>query len=182
MTCVSSRCRTAGDCTRHLSLLLDASTEQARADAEARVAALAEDLRALRSGSARNELVAVGSLLRARFAVDGSRSPQSLRPADVLVRSAGNPLVLGAVAVAAARQAGMPLGLLAGGRGAFAVAHATLAKPLVLDLASGFALRSVAGDEASFRWLCAHATARHVEGLLAAPASRAVRGAVALPA
>jgi hypothetical protein len=182
MTCISGRCRAASDCTRHLSVLLQATGERPRADAEARVAALAEDLRALRSGSARNELVAAGSLLRARFAVDVSRTPASLRPADVLAQSSGNPIVLGAIAVAAARQAGMPLGLLAGPRGAFAVAHATLAKPLVLDLADGFALRSVAGDEPSYRWLCAHVTASHV-GTLLTPAPRAPRQpAPAVPA
>ncbi|WP_354699366.1 hypothetical protein DSM112329_05080 [Paraconexibacter sp. AEG42_29] len=175
MTCISDSCRTASDCTRHLSLLLQTDDTSTRLKAEKRIAALAEDLRALRSGSARNELVAAGSLLRARFTVDASGSRASLRPTDVLETAQGNPLVLGAVAVTAARQAGMALGLLAGARGRFVVAHATLARPLVLDLHDGFALRNVDGDESSFRWLCAHVTAQRVGELLAPQPVRRVR-------
>ncbi|MCW2993061.1 MAG: hypothetical protein JWQ18_556, partial [Conexibacter sp.] len=67
------------------------------------------------------------------------------------------------------------LGLLAGPRGTLALAHATLAEPLVLDLGAGFALRDVAGDESLHRWLCAHETACRIRaGLDALKPRRAV--------
>jgi len=168
MTCITDSCAAASDCTRHVSLLLaaagpDGPRGAARADAD--LQALAAELRELRAGSPRTELLACGRHLAARFSVDLAGAPESLSPAAVLTSGRGAPLVLGAIAVTAARQAGIALGLLAGPRGRYAVAHATHARPEVLDLDGTFAVRSVAGDEPLHRWLCAHETAQRVAEL-----------------
>jgi hypothetical protein len=143
-------------------LALEAGGGGSAAFTAVRVAELADALGPLRSSSPRRELVACGALLAARFDVDVSGRIATLRADTVLREGRGAPLVLGAIAVTAAREAGIALGLLAGPRGRFAVAHAMLAKPLVLDLGEGFALRDIAGAEPSFRWLCAHAAAQRV--------------------
>lgn len=168
MTCTTDRCASASDCIRHVSLLLAATSGRGPrrvAAADTALLALAGELRDLRSGSPKRELTACGALLAERFTVDLAGRPESLAPDAVLESGAGSPLVLGAIAVTAARQAGIALGLLAGPHGHYAVAHATYAKPLVLDLAEGFAQRSVEGREHLHRWLCAHETAQRVTEL-----------------
>ncbi|PTL59099.1 hypothetical protein [Paraconexibacter algicola] len=169
MTCTTDRCATAADCTRHVALLLagDRGTAAARsaAAADAALDDLAAALRACRSGSAARELRACAAVLAERFTVDLGGTPATLAPDRVLARGAGAPLVLGAIAVTAARRGGVALGLLAGPHGRYAVAHATYPKPLVLDLQEGFALQDVGGRESLHRWLCAHETAQRVAEL-----------------
>lgn len=175
MTCTIDRCASAGDCTRHLALLLtrsDARTARRSAAAEAALDRLAAELRELRSGSARRELRGCATLLQARFSVDLGGGRASLAPDRVLATGVGAPLVLGAIAATAARRAGIALGLIAGSHGRYAVAHATLAHPLVLDLGEGFAQRDVAGCEHHYRWLCAHETAQRVTELRVAATRR----------
>lgn len=179
MTCITDRCSSAGDCTRHVSLLLASSGgagPRRAAGADAALLALADELRALRSGSPRRELLACADHLAQRFTVDLGGRPATLAPDTVLTHGAGAPLVLGAIAVTAAREAGIALGLLAGPRGSYAVAHATLAEPLVLDIAGGFARRDVAGAESLHRWLCAHETAQRVAELRTATQRRTAAG------
>lgn len=173
MTCPTHSCRSAPACTRHVARLLADATPAARALAEAQLDALAAELRTARSGAARRELVGAGELLRGRFSVDPGGDPATRRPADVLATGTGHPLVVGAIAVAAARRAGLTLGLLAGPRGRLAVAHTQLAQPLVLAAEPGLPLRSLAGDEPLFRWLCAEAAAARAGALpvRAAPAA-----------
>ena len=162
MTCTTDACTWPCGCTRHAIMALEAVGGSATAFTAVQIAGLADALRPLRSPSARRELVASGRLLASRFDVDLSGRIASLRADAVLRAGRGAPLVLGAIAVTAAREAGMPLGLLAGPNGRLAVAHATLPTPLVLDLGERFALRDVGGAERSFRWLCAHETAQRV--------------------
>lgn len=180
MTCITDTCTAASDCTRHVSLLLAAAGtdgRQSTAAMHAALATLADELRPLRSASPRTELLACGAHLARRFAVDLVGGPASLSPAAALATGRGAPLVLGAIAVTAARQAGIALGLLAAPHGRYAVAHATHARPEVLDLDEAFALCSVAGREPLHRWLCAHETARRVAGLHAGDGALSLAGA-----
>ena len=172
MTCTTDACTWPCGCTRHAIMALEAVGGSATAFTAVQIAGLADALRPLRSPSSRRELVASGELLATRFDVDLSGRMASLRADTVLRAGRGAPLVLAAIAVTAAREAGIPLGLLAGQNGRVVVAHATLSRPLVLDLGERFALRDVAGEERSFSWLCAHETAQRV----ARAARRARRG------
>ncbi len=171
MTTTDDRLAQLSACTGHAECLLDcepAGVAEAMLAIDVLVLALGD----VRSGSARHELVAAGSLLGARLSSVCDGGPETLSIVETLARRRGAPIVLGAIAVTAARRAHIPLGLLAGPDGRFAVAHATLARPLVLALDEDFALRSVAGEESSYRWLCAYATHERVAGMRSTLARR----------
>lgn len=165
MPCSTDRCPSARDCTRHVALLFAGGglgpTRSGAADAA--LQALAAELRPCRSGDPAAELRDSARVLASRVRTDLTGDAASYAPDLVLERGAGSPLVIGAIAATAARRAGIALGLLAGPYGTYALAHATLAQPTVLDLADGFAARSVAGRESLHRWLCAHQTAQLVD-------------------
>ncbi|WCB95243.1 hypothetical protein DSM104299_03986 [Baekduia alba] len=162
MTRTIDRCGAPQGCVRHALLALSATPDADAAAARRGLAELAGRLEAARSGAPRQELAACGELLAAAFTADRSGAPDSFRLDVALARGSGAPLILGAVAVNAARDAGIALGLLAGPAGRLVVAHAMLSRPLVLDLADDFAPRDIGGEEALHRWLCAHETARRV--------------------
>jgi hypothetical protein len=165
-------------CTGHAEYLL-AGESSGVEEASLAIAELVLALRELRCASSRRELVAAGSLLRARFSSIADGGPETLSVVETLARRRGAPIVLGAIAVSAARRAQIPLGLLAGPGGRFAIAHATLARPLVLALEEEFALRDIAGEEPSYRWLCAHGVRECVEALGVAMAGAPDRVALA---
>jgi hypothetical protein len=131
--------------------------------AERSAAQLSALLTACRSASPRVELTGAGAALAAVLATDHGDDPDALRLDALLARGGGAPIALGALAVTAARGAGIALGLLAGPHGRLALAHALLAEPLVLDLGASFAPRRIAGEEPLHRWVCAHEAARRVQ-------------------
>jgi hypothetical protein len=195
MSATTDRCRVAKHCTSHARLALEATPAADAAAAASALDRLATELAAARSRSPRSELRACGELLAQRLRTDRDGGDDALRLDRVLASGRGAPVTLGAIAVTAARQAGIALGLLSGAYGRVVVAHATLPAPLVLDLQADFALRDIAGDEPLHRWLCAHETARRVQDQLhpaapplfttAAPRARrrrAATGAAAAPA
>jgi len=172
MTCNAGRCAAAAGCSAHVRLALEATPGADAVRSAVLLDELAGVLAAARSGAPRAELRDCAALLAGRFTVAPARAGEALRVDLALERGTGAPLVLGAIAATAARRAGIALGLLAGPRGTFALAHATLAAPLVLDLGAGFAVRDIAGDEPLHRWLCAHETAARLRTGLAVPAPR----------
>jgi hypothetical protein len=172
MSCAIDRCAAAVGCNSHVQLTLEAAPGVDAALVARMLGELTAALAGARAASPRGELIACGALLADRFTVDHSGAADALRPDLALSRRHGAPLVLGALAATAAREAGIALGLLAGPHGRLAVAHALLAEPLVLDLDAGFALRDIAGDEPLHRWLCGHETARRIAAGLDAQPSR----------
>lgn len=158
----------AQGCVRHDVLALAAAPGADAAGASRALDDLARTLRGARSRSARQELTASATLLAATLVADRSGTPETFRLDRALAAGYGAPVILGVIAVTAARQAGIALGLLTGPAGRLVIAHAMLAQPLVLDLDAGFGLLSIAGDEPLYRWACAHETARRVETALAA--------------
>jgi transglutaminase superfamily protein len=81
---------------------------------------------------------------------------------DRVVRDgAGHPLALAVVCVEAARRAGIPLGVVAGGTGCF-VAHTMLAEPLLVDVARGGRLVEAGGRVDEIGWQCSHQVAARI--------------------
>jgi hypothetical protein len=93
----------------------------------------------------------------------------------------GHPLVLAVVCVEAARRAGIPLGVVAGGAGCF-VAHPMLDEPLLVDVARGGRVVEAGGRTDDVGWQCSHQVAARILNRIGERAERTGNVAWALRA
>lgn len=169
------------ECPAHadLALALGAEFEPLVVDdAQAELDALAAALTSLRHETPREQLIGCAAAVADRYAP--AHEPERIARGcvldglllhRVLARGDGHPLALTIVAVAAGRRAGIPLGVVGGGREHY-LAHAGLADPHVADLGDGGALVDLDGREQSVGWQCAHQVAATLLNRIAQRAER----------
>lgn len=118
--------------------------------------ALAAALAPARAHVPREQLQACAELIASRFAVaEGGASLEDLLLHRVLEACRGHRLPIAIAVVAAARGAGIPLGVI-GGRGELYLAHAALPEALAIDPRTPDRLVDLAARLDGLAWCCAH--------------------------